>query len=147
MEIFIGQIQAQILPYTMDYIHFLANPSGRLIRYNAATKKNEVLVKNLGFANGVLLSDDESFVIVLECLTSRMIKYHLKGPKAGQHEIFAEALPGLPDNVHSDGQGGFLVSLIVSIDSEHPFSTSFSDATSIYKENVIQIVVFHRSSI
>lgn len=79
------------------------------------------MLKNLGFANGVLLSDDESFVIVLECLTSRIIKYHLKGPKAGHHEIIAEALPGLPDNVHSDGQGGFLVSLIISIDSEHPF--------------------------
>nr|XP_033337228.1 adipocyte plasma membrane-associated protein-like [Megalopta genalis] len=97
-----------------------ANPSGRLIRYNAATKKNEVLIKNLGFANGILLADDESFVIVLECHTSRIIKYHLKGPKTGQHEIFAEALPGFPDNVHTDGQGGFLISIIASVDSENP---------------------------
>ncbi|KOC59707.1 Adipocyte plasma membrane-associated protein [Habropoda laboriosa] len=93
----------------------------KLIRYNAATKHNEVLVRNLGFANGILLSDDESFVIVLECLTSRIIKYNLKGPRAGQHEVFAEALPGLPDNVHSDGQGGFLVSLVLYVDSQHPF--------------------------
>ncbi|XP_054010973.1 adipocyte plasma membrane-associated protein Hemomucin-like [Hylaeus anthracinus] len=100
---------------------FLANPSGRLIRYNAVTKKNEVLVKNLGFANGVALSDDESFLIVLECLASRIIKYHLKGPKAGQQEIFAESLPGVPDNVHSDEQGGFLVTLYLYIDSQHPF--------------------------
>ncbi|KZC11288.1 PREDICTED: adipocyte plasma membrane-associated protein [Dufourea novaeangliae] len=100
---------------------FLANPSGRLIRYNAATKKNEVLLKNLGFANGVLLADDESFVIVLECLKSRIIKYHLTGLKAGQHEILVEALPGLPDNVHTDGQGGFIVSLISYVDPDHPF--------------------------
>lgn len=97
-----------------------ANPSGRLIRYNAATKKNEVLVKNLGFANGILLADDESFVIVLECHALRIIKYHLKGPKTGQKEIFAEALPGFPDNVHTDGQGGFLISIISSVDSENP---------------------------
>ncbi|XP_076656945.1 adipocyte plasma membrane-associated protein Hemomucin [Halictus rubicundus] len=98
----------------------LANPSGRLIRYNAATKKNEVLVKNLGFANGLLLADDESFVIVLECSHSRIIKYHLKGPKTGQSEIFAEALPGILDNVHTDGQGGFMVSIITYVDSEYP---------------------------
>lgn len=80
-----------------------------------------MLLKNLAFANGVLLSDDESFVIVLECLTSRIVKYNLKGPKAGQKEIFAEALPGLPDNVHSDGNGGFIVSLLLYIDGENPF--------------------------
>ncbi|XP_043581687.1 adipocyte plasma membrane-associated protein-like [Bombus pyrosoma] len=99
---------------------FLANPSGRLIRYNAATKKNEVLVKNIGFANGVLLSDDESFLIVLSTLNSYIIKYNIKGSKVGQKEIFAEGLPGLPDNVHSDGQGGFIVALIFTVDSEHP---------------------------
>ncbi|XP_031833554.1 adipocyte plasma membrane-associated protein Hemomucin [Nomia melanderi] len=99
---------------------FLSNPTGRLLRYNAATKKNEVLLKNLGFANGVSLAVDESFVIVAETLTSRIIKYHLKGPKTGQHEIFAEALPGYPDNIHTDGQGGFIVSLILYVDSEHP---------------------------
>ncbi|XP_076284521.1 adipocyte plasma membrane-associated protein Hemomucin [Lasioglossum baleicum] len=97
-----------------------ANPTGRLIRYNAATKKNEVLLKNLAFANGVLLADDESFVIVNECFSSRIMKYHLKGPKTGQPEIFAEALPGVLDNIHTDGQGGFLVSVITYADSEHP---------------------------
>ncbi|XP_026667573.1 uncharacterized protein LOC108622829 [Ceratina calcarata] len=99
---------------------FLANPSGGLVRYNAATKKNEILLNNLGFANGVALSNDESFVIVLECQTSRIIKYHLRGPRAGQHEYFAEGLPGLPDNVQPDGQGGFLVSLVLYVDAEHP---------------------------
>ncbi|KAK9309408.1 hypothetical protein QLX08_000896 [Tetragonisca angustula] len=107
------------------YLHdgmysFFANPSGRLIRYNAATKKNEVLIKNLGFPNGVLLSDDESFVIVGSTLNLKILKYNLKGPKAGQQEIFIEGLPGLCDNIHSDGQGGFLVSLLAPVDSEHP---------------------------
>lgn len=98
----------------------LANPSGRLIRYNAATKKNEVLLTNLAFANGVKLSDDESFLIVAETLSSRLLKYHLKGPKAGQHEVFAESLPGLPDNIHSDEDGGFLVTLHFSTDNDNP---------------------------
>ncbi|KAL6255933.1 hypothetical protein P5V15_013172 [Pogonomyrmex californicus] len=99
---------------------FLANPSGRLIRYNAVEKKNEVLMRNLAFANGIMLSDDESFVIVAETQADRIMKYNLKGPKAGQQEIFIDGLPGLPDNIHSDGQGGFLVTLIITVDSEHP---------------------------
>lgn len=92
----------------------------RLIRYNAVKKKNEVLLRNLGFANGVKVSDDESFVIAAESGSSRIMKYHLKGPKAGQSEIFVEGLPGLPDNIHSDGHGGFLVSIVISNDPEHP---------------------------
>lgn len=79
-----------------------------------------MLLKNLGFANGVKLSDDESFVIVAESGFSRITKYHLKGPKTGQHEIFVEGLPGFPDNIHSDGHGGFLTCMVVVADSEHP---------------------------
>lgn len=78
-------------------------------------------MKNLGFANGIALSDDESFVIVSESINSRIIKYNLKGSKAGQQEIFAEGLPGVPDNINSDNQGGFLVSLIILIDSNNPY--------------------------
>lgn len=92
----------------------------RLIRYNAAKKKNEVLVRNLALANGIMLSNDESFVIVAETVKSRIMKYNLKGPKAGQHEIFIDGLPGVPDNINSDGQGGFFISLILAVDSEHP---------------------------
>lgn len=91
-----------------------------MIRYNAATKKNEVLVKDLLFANGVMLSEDESFVIVMETGASRITKYNLKGPKVGKREFFIEGLPGLPDNIHSDGQGGYLVTLFSYVDSQHP---------------------------
>lgn len=92
----------------------------RLIRYNAAKKENEVLMRNLAFANGIMLSDDESFVIVAETLINRIMKYNLKGPKAGQYEVFIDALPGMPDNINSDGQGGFLVCLILVHDPEYP---------------------------
>jgi sugar lactone lactonase YvrE len=41
----------------------------------------------------------------------RIVKYWLKGPKAGSHEIFFDNLPGYPDNIRSDGRGGFWVAL------------------------------------
>ncbi|XP_015591029.1 adipocyte plasma membrane-associated protein [Cephus cinctus] len=98
----------------------LDNPTGRLIRYNAATKKNEVLLHDLVFANGIRLSSDESYLVVVESIASRIIRYNLKGPKANQAEVFIEGIPGVPDNIYHDGQGGFLVPLIDSSDAEHP---------------------------
>ncbi|KAH0555489.1 adipocyte plasma membrane-associated protein-like [Cotesia glomerata] len=98
----------------------LSDPSGRLIHFNAKTKKNKVLLDNLGCANGVKLSDDESFVLVNELVMSRVVKYHLKGPKTGQSEIIVEGLPGFPDNIHSDNHGNFLISLVIIADEESP---------------------------
>jgi len=78
------------------------------------------LIRNLAFANGVVLSDDESFILIVETLKNRLTKYNLKGPKAGQHEIFIDGLPGIPDNIHSDSHGGFLLSLIIADNPDYP---------------------------
>jgi len=42
---------------------------------------------------------------VAETWKSRIKRYYLKGPKAGTIDIFSEALPGLPDNINSNGKG------------------------------------------
>lgn len=83
-------------------------------------KKNAVLIDNLHFANGVMLSDNEEFVIVAETARNRIHRYYLKGLKKGTHDIFVDGLPGHPDNLQSDGKGGFLVPLIVAVDSGYP---------------------------
>ncbi|XP_060536494.1 adipocyte plasma membrane-associated protein Hemomucin-like [Cylas formicarius] len=98
----------------------LADPSGRLIRYDAKTKQNTVLIDNIHFANGVSLSDDEEFILIAETARSRIHRYYLKGPKKGTHDIFIDGLPGVPDNITPDGKGGFLVPLIFGIDSQYP---------------------------
>ncbi|CAG9763984.1 unnamed protein product [Ceutorhynchus assimilis] len=98
----------------------LADPSGRLMHYNAKTKTNKVLIDELFFANGVALSKDEEFVIVAETGSSRIQRYHLKGPKQGKKDVFIDGLPGLPDNLTPDGKGGFIVPLLYSFDNEHP---------------------------
>ncbi|XP_071563276.1 adipocyte plasma membrane-associated protein Hemomucin [Temnothorax nylanderi] len=119
----------------------LSNPSGRLIRYNAAKKKNEVLMRDLAFANGLMLSDDESFVIVAETQRNRIMKYNLKGPKAGQQEVFIDGLPGMPDNIHSDGQGGFLITLVIAIDSEHPQLTQSLTPHPYLRKMLVRLLV------
>lgn len=39
------------------------------------------------------------------------LRYHLKGPKAGQSEVWVDGLIGMPDNIYWDPRGMFVVSL------------------------------------
>jgi sugar lactone lactonase YvrE len=95
--------------YLLDLLE--ARPHGRLLAYDPATGQTRVLLKNLYFANGVALSANEDFVLVNETYRYRITRYWLKGDKAGQHEVFIDNLPGLPDNLQGDRKGTFWVAL------------------------------------
>lgn len=84
--------------------------TGRLIKYNRSSKEVTVLLRGLAFANGVALSKDRSFVLVAECTSCRIIRFWLKGPKAGLSETFTE-LPGYPDNIRRNSNGEFWVAV------------------------------------
>ncbi|XP_054262872.1 adipocyte plasma membrane-associated protein Hemomucin-like [Macrosteles quadrilineatus] len=102
----------------------LGNGNGRLIKYDPKTKSNTVLVDKLHFANGVALSQDESFILVSDLFRGRILRHYLKGPKKGQTDVFFYGLPGLPDNMHSDLHGHFIVTLPIENDIENPAITS-----------------------
>jgi len=87
-------------------------PNGRILHYDPRTKKTSELVSGLYFPNGLQLSPKQDFLIVAESTTHRLMKYHLKGSKKGSMEVFADNLPGIPDNVRSNGRGGYWVGLI-----------------------------------
>lgn len=38
-------------------------------------------------------------------------KYYVQGPKKGTIEKFCD-LPGMPDNIHYDGQGHYLIAMV-----------------------------------
>ncbi|GLG97334.1 hypothetical protein R5R35_002460 [Gryllus longicercus] len=97
----------------------LGDGSGRLLRYDPKTHTNEVLMYNMHFPNGLALSPKEDYLLMSETVRSRIHKYYLKGPKAGTSEIFIDGLPGLPDNLKSLGEEGFLVPLVMARDSEN----------------------------
>ena len=79
--------------------------------FDPATGKTDVLLKDLYFANGVALSQNEDFVLVNETYRYRIQRYWLKGEKAGTHDLFADNLPGMPDNLQGDRAGTFWVAL------------------------------------
>ena len=86
--------------------------SGRLLVYDPATGKTEILLANISFANGVAVAPDQSFVLVVETGAYRVIRYWLAGPRAGQSEPLIEALPSFPDNVSAGMDGRFWVALV-----------------------------------
>ncbi|MEA2102340.1 MAG: SMP-30/gluconolactonase/LRE family protein [Thermodesulfobacteriota bacterium] len=96
-----------------EYLYDLmeSKPHGRFMSCDPATGQVEVLLKNICFANGVALSQDEDFVLINETYRYRIIRYWLKGPKAGTHEIFIDNLPGFPDNISSNRKGTFWLAL------------------------------------
>jgi len=72
---------------------------GRLLAWRPRTGAAELLLSGLQFANGVALSDDESWLLVNETGAYRITRYWLAGPRKGTAEPFLENLPGLPDNL------------------------------------------------
>ena len=110
-----------------EYLYDLleAKPHGRLISYDTVTKEVKVLLKNLYFANGIALSQDEDFVLVNETYRYRITRYWLKGPKAGTSDVFIDNLPGFPDGVSANRKGTFWVAFFTvrndTADKLHPF--------------------------
>lgn len=98
---------------------------GRLLKYDPVTKKTSVLLDGLEFANGIALSQDQSFLVVAETGNYDIIRYWLSGTKAGEHEIFFDNLPGIPDGMSSNGEGTFWVALYAPRNALLDFSSHY----------------------
>jgi len=98
-------------PLRDSSFELISDPSGRVIKYNLRTKETETLVDNINFANGIEIDPEEKFILFCETGRAKIHKYYLKGDKAGQHEVLAENLPGLPDNIKINDNGHFYVGM------------------------------------
>lgn len=105
---------------------------GRLLQFNPSTGNTNVLLSGLQFANGVALCPNEQCVLIAETGSYDIIRYWLKGDKAGQHEVFFSNLPGIPDGISSNGKDTYWVALfaprnkILDMLSELPFVRKIS---------------------
>ena len=111
--------------YKADLMEHRGN--GRFLTYDPRTKTTRTLMSDLVFANGVAISPDQSFALVVETAKYRVHRFWLTGPKAGQAEIFIDNLPGFPDGITSNGKGKFWLALVTPRDATldkilpHPF--------------------------
>lgn len=86
-------------------------PTGRLMSYEPRTGQTTVRLGGLMFANGVAVGPNDAYVLVSETTAARITRLWLKGPKAGDHDVFLDGLPGYPDNLSYNGNGIFWIAL------------------------------------
>jgi sugar lactone lactonase YvrE len=92
----------RLAEYRLDLIEH--SGTGLLVR-RSPDGTVQVLLDNLQFANGLALSDDESFLLFAETAGYSLSRYDLSGATQGRRTVLARNLPGFPDNL-SRGTGG-----------------------------------------
>jgi sugar lactone lactonase YvrE len=85
---------------------------GRLIMYDPKTGEAKSLLEGLNWANGVAVSHDQTFVLVNDMGSYRIIRYWIAGPRKGKSEPLIEALPSFPDNISTGFEGRYWVALV-----------------------------------
>ncbi|KAG2254169.1 hypothetical protein Bca52824_084305 [Brassica carinata] len=83
----------------------LKDASGKLFKYDPATKAVTVLMEGISGGAGCAVSSDGSFVLVTEFIKSNIKKYWITGPKAGSTEDFTSSVSN-PDNIKRIGATG-----------------------------------------
>ena len=78
--------------------------TGRLL-HRAVDGSVITVIDGLAFANGVALSADESYVCVAETAARTVVRWWLRGPKAGTRDYLVRDLPGYPDNISRGSDG------------------------------------------
>ncbi|XP_069581687.1 adipocyte plasma membrane-associated protein [Brachyistius frenatus] len=87
------------------------NSLGRLLSYDPRTGSVSVLLDSLYMPNGIVLSPDEDFLLLAETSIGRILRFWLKGPKAGTKEVTLDNMIGYPDNIRLGDRGTFLVGI------------------------------------
>jgi sugar lactone lactonase YvrE len=96
--------------FTSDLLEH--QPNGRLLALDPQSRRPRTLLRNIHFANGVAVSPDQTFVLVVETGEYRIRRVWLKEPKMGQNDVFIDNLPGFPDGISSNGHDRFWVALV-----------------------------------
>ena len=84
---------------------------GGVFVFDPSTGEIRQLLDDLNYANGLAISRDNSFLVVAETSSYRVLKYWLTGQHAGSSEVLLDNLPGFPDNLKTGLGGRFWVGL------------------------------------
>ncbi|NIA27280.1 MAG: SMP-30/gluconolactonase/LRE family protein, partial [Desulfobulbaceae bacterium] len=86
--------------------------SGQVIAFSPDTGDAKVIIDNLNFANGIAISADQTFLLVAETGSYRILRHWLLGPRSGETEVIIDNLPGFPDNINNGLNGRFWIGLV-----------------------------------
>jgi len=108
--IYFSESSTETTDTLLDLLEHRGN--GRLLAHHPASGATDVLLEGLYYANGVAVSADGSFVLVVETTEYRVRRLWLLGPRAGEDEVFIDNLPGFPDGISCEGAGMFWLALM-----------------------------------
>lgn len=80
---------------------------GGVFVFDPVTGMSEQILDNLNYANGIAISEDNSFIVIAETSSYRVLKHWLGGPRQGTTEVLLDNLPGFPDNLKTGKVGRF----------------------------------------
>ncbi|XP_022650612.1 adipocyte plasma membrane-associated protein-like [Varroa destructor] len=86
--------------------------SGRVMAYDPVKRDMRVLLDGLVCPNGIQLTHDGKALLVSETGNFRILRYYLEGEKKGTYDVFAQNLPGEPDNIRKSLSGGYWVAFV-----------------------------------
>lgn len=93
-----------LVDYPLETIE--GNGRGRLFRYDMGTGKLDVLLDGLHFANGLILSHNETKLLISETTRFRIREYDLRqspAENAANVRYFTQNIPCFPDNIRQYG--------------------------------------------
>ena len=132
---------ASSVNYLGNHTNDWGQPNGRLLSYNPNTDSTNLLLDNLYFANGVALSQDESYLLVNESAVNHVRRYWLTGPNTGQTDVFSNLnqFQGLPDNVTHNGDSLFWVATffgpVIALDNNGQIVYQLNFDSNLFTEN------------
>lgn len=90
--------------------------NGRLWRFDIEERAVALVAQDYNFIDGVLpdltAEGPEESILVTETTKFRILRFYLRGEKAGQDEVVWENLPAMADALERDAQGRIWVGLI-----------------------------------
>ncbi|CAH9082156.1 unnamed protein product [Cuscuta europaea] len=95
-----------------DFSQIISNgdSTGRLLRFDPTTKQVSILYSGLAFPNGIVLSRDNTYLLVVESTRNQILKFMLSSSEIGTPSVFAR-VDRFPDNIRKNNQGNYWVAL------------------------------------
>jgi sugar lactone lactonase YvrE len=85
---------------------------GQVVRFDPETRQAEVIIRDLNFANGIAISEDQRYLLLSDLGSYRILKHWLQGPNKGATDVLLDNLPALADNINNGLNGRFWIGMI-----------------------------------
>ena len=86
--------------------------TGRIIRFDPASGIATTELTGISFANGLAMGPTGDWLFFVETGANAVRRLWINGPRKGEVEDSLTNMPGFPDNLKRDPEGGFLLGLV-----------------------------------